>query len=62
MKNNPFTVNQTAEESTYDMRMKSFLTDLVICVAIFMALLEEHPMAGASDGKSTKVTKSKVKA
>ena len=39
--------------------MKSLLTDMVICAALFWALLEEHPMAGASDGKSTKVKKGK---
>ena len=46
MKNNPFTVNPTAEEATYDLRMKCLLTDLVICAALFWALLEEHPMVG----------------
>ena len=50
-----------ADQAAYDNKMRLFIADVVIFFALFIVLLEKHPLAGSSDGKSTKVKKESKK-
>ena len=61
MKNNPFPLHPVADQAAYDNKMRLFIADVVIFFALFIVLLEKHPLAGSSDGKSSKVKKESKK-
>ena len=60
IKHNPFPIKQAAEPAVYDNKMKNFLINMIICLAMLVVLLEQHPLAGEGGGKSSKVDPKKI--
>ena len=56
LKSNPFPLHPTADQVSYDNKMRCFLMDMVIAGALLIALLAKHPLAGSPE-KSIKVQK-----
>ena len=56
LKNNPFPLHPTADQVSYDNKMRCFLIDMVIAAALLIVLFSKHPLGGGQD-KSTKVKK-----
>mgnify|MGYP006893796914 CR=1 FL=1 len=52
MKHNPFPYNPVADQATYDNKMRIWLADMIILMAIIIVGLEKHPMVKGEVGSS----------
>ena len=59
LKNNPFPLHPVADQASYDNKMRSFLIDMVILMALCVVGFAKHPLAGNAS-KSSKVQKPKT--
>ena len=55
LKNNPFPLHPTADQASYDNKMRCFLIDMVLACGILIVMLDQHPLV--STKKSSKVLK-----